>query len=302
MTRIFAVFSALLVVLSLAEPSADAQRRGRRDPAREEALQLFQQSETEYQAGRFADAAALLQRAWQRYQEPILQWNLGRAWEGAGEPEKAIEAYRAYLRAAPRADDRTTVEAKIAELERQAREAAEQRRRQEQEDAQARRRADEDDRRAVDEDERERRRRMMGEDEPSTGPGIAPWILVGAGGVALGAGGLFGLLASSNHDAAEADPVQKTAREKQDSAETLATLANVAFVAGAVMAAGGVTWIVLGRRDDVEDEDDGGDILQAPGDEEEEEEEEDDETLQVQGPSLRISFGPGAVLLDGRFK
>jgi tetratricopeptide (TPR) repeat protein len=292
MTRALVPLSALLAVLCSMGADAHAQRRGRRDAGREEALELFRQSETEYQAGRFADAAALLQRAWQRHEEPILLWNLGRAWEGAGEPGKAIEAYRRYLQAAPRAEDRTTVEAKIAELERQVRQNAEQERRQAEDDARARREADQQDRRSVDEDERERRRRLRG-DEGRRGPGIAPWILVGAGGVSLGAGGLFGLLATSRHDAAEADPVQRSARDKQDGAETFATLANVAFVAGTVMAAGGVTWVILGGRGDDESADD--------GTEEEEEEEESDDDLQVRGPGIRISFGPGAILVDGRF-
>lgn len=292
--RAFVPLSALLAVLCLLGAPAQAQRRGRRDAGREEALELFRQSETEYQAGRFADAAALLQRAWQRHEEPILMWNLGRAWEGAGEPQKAIEAYRRYLQAAPRANDRTTVEAKIAELERQVRQNAEQERRQAEEDARARREAEEQDRRAAEEDERERRRRLSGEDAGGRGPGIAPWILVGAGGVSLGAGGLFGLLATSRHDAAEADPVQRSARDKQDGAETFATLANVAFVAGAVMAAGGVTWVLLGGRGDAESSEE-------DGDEEQVDEDSDDEDMQVRGPALRISLGPGAILVDGRF-
>lgn len=312
MTRAFVGISALVVALLAVGPEAHAQRRGRHDPARDEALELFRQSGVEYQAGRFAQAAALLERAWARFEEPILQYNLGRAWEGAGEPAKAIEAYRRYLTAAPRADDRASVESKIAELQRQVQERTETERRQAEEDARNRRTADADDRRAVERDERERRRRLNGEEDHGDdigggGPGLAPWILVGAGGVTLGAGALFGLLASSKHDDAVSDRVQQSARDKQDGAETFATLANVSFVLGAVAAAGGATWIILGGRADAEaggDDDDEAepeDAAEPEEPEEEEEENEDDEWVAERDAALRVSFGPGSVLVEGRF-
>lgn len=284
-SRGFAVGVALLVALSTLGSAAHAQRRPRRDPAREEALQLFQQSEVEYQAGRFTQAAALLERAWGRFHEPILLYNLGRAWEGAGEPEKALGAYRQYLENTPGAADRRTVEAKLAELQRQIETRREAEHRQSEEDERARRQSAEDERREDEEERAERERRRL-RAEGGSGPGIAPWILVGGGGLALGAGGVFGLLASSRHDDAQHDPVQQSAADKQDGAETLATVANISFIAGAVMAAGGLTWVLLGGQKD--------------GDDAEGEQEQDDRFEDVRAPSLRIAFGPGSVMLLGR--
>ncbi|MEZ4221460.1 MAG: hypothetical protein R3B13_11085 [Polyangiaceae bacterium] len=62
---------------------------------------------------------------------------------------------------------------------------------------------------------------------------------------AVGAGAVFGLQAQSTRQDAEDEPVQRKAAETFRDAEDLAGIANVFLIAGAVVTAGGITWIVL---------------------------------------------------------
>ncbi|MBW2464144.1 MAG: hypothetical protein JRH11_21020, partial [Deltaproteobacteria bacterium] len=78
-----------------------------------------------------------------------------------------------------------------------------------------------------------------------SGAGPWPWVLIGTGGAALGAGVVFGLLAQSERDNAAADPVHETTVAGAERADTFATVANVLFVTGGVLAATGLTWVIV---------------------------------------------------------
>lgn len=90
----------------------------------------------------------------------------------------------------------------------------------------------------------------------------SPLRLVGyatasAGVLALGGGVVTGLLAKSNESKAKEDCLGKvcpsSGEAKKNSAETLATTANVLFIAGGVLAATGVTLVVLGGAEQSKD-------------------------------------------------
>ena len=87
-------------------------------PAREKALDLFDESKVHYRAARYRRAAELLREAYALYPEPVLLYNLARSYEGLDEPRRALEHYRSYLDEEPGAANRAAVEQRIAGIER----------------------------------------------------------------------------------------------------------------------------------------------------------------------------------------
>src|SRR5262249_9726401 len=49
--------------------------------------------------------------------DPVLLYNIGEAWQKAGEGKKAVAAYKAYLKAQPKAQDRADVQKRIKMIE-----------------------------------------------------------------------------------------------------------------------------------------------------------------------------------------
>jgi tetratricopeptide (TPR) repeat protein len=252
-TRALALLALSLFVTSAAAQPTDVQQ------AREKALELFRQSEEEYRQGRFDEAAKLLEEAHRLHDEPVLLYNLARAYEGMGEREKAVDAYQRFLQRSPDTKDKGAIEKRIQTLNK---EIADQRQLQSEKQQL--------------EKEKGREKTAPPPVKPppessSPFPGIWPWVTAGAGVALIGTGGVFGVLAQSKRDDADADPEHKSSRRTFRDAESLATTANVFFIVGGVVAAGGVTWIVLSTgAEDAE-------------------------------PSAELRVGPGSVAVGGRF-
>jgi len=186
------------------------------------ALDLFMRAEGAYDDGRIEEAVELLVEARRLHDEPVLIYNLARAYETLGRLEEALDAYEGYLAEEPQAQDRGAIETRVQALRRQLAERQRQ--------AQLQQLA-----------ERNAARRRQ---EPS-GPGALPWVLGGAGVAALGTAIVFRVLANEQRDDAVSDPVHATAVSSFERAETYATTANVLWVAGAVVAAAAATWLVV---------------------------------------------------------
>lgn len=194
------------------------------DDNRDKALQLFEDSNTAYKAGKFEDAADLLRQAYVLFPEPILLYNLGRAQEGLGDRRGAIDSYERYLAQAQQVDDRGAIERRIATLRAQIA----------QQEADAKKL-------------REVRKPIAPVDTRSDFEKYGPWATIGVGGVLIGTGIVFGVRSGSKHDDAVAAPGQRDAAELQASAQHYATVANVLFVVGGIAAAGGIGWKVWQR-------------------------------------------------------
>src|SRR5206468_1333905 len=95
------VFVSLAVAATLASCPVIAQA----DTPKERAVRLFEQAEQDYRGGRFREAAALLRQAYDLDANPDLLYNLGRALEGLGELDRAIDAYDRYLKLATNVSD-----------------------------------------------------------------------------------------------------------------------------------------------------------------------------------------------------
>ena len=72
-----------------------------------------------YNLGRYTEAAKEYETAYEKTLDPNMLFNVGQAWRLAGERQKALTAYRSYLRSAPKGEQRSMAEAKIKELEEQ---------------------------------------------------------------------------------------------------------------------------------------------------------------------------------------
>lgn len=207
------MLAAVFAAIALSAQDAGAAK-ARSAPTDARALELFEQSAQAYREGRFQEAVDKLLEARGFKAEPVLLYNLGRAYEALGKPSDAADAYAKYLDEEPEASDRRAIEGRIATLRGQANELAAARR----DPAQPSR-------------------------EESDGVAAVPWIVAGIGAAALGTGAVLGILADDVHDDAAADPVQRSAFEKQEDAESLARAATVTLIAGAVVSAMGLAWL-----------------------------------------------------------
>ena len=212
----------ILACALLAAPEARADEDAPRDP-KARALELFEQSAVAYREGHFQAAIDLLLQARRTKPEPVLLYDLGRAYEALGDQRGAADAYARYLAEEPRAGDRRAIEARIVTLRAQAERLERAKNTPPPAGAAASERP---------------------EPEPESGFRIAlPWVVTGVGLAGLGAGVVLGLVSRGKHDAAVREPVQTAAQRKQDSASALATGATVAFIAGGVVAGAGLTWL-----------------------------------------------------------
>ncbi len=202
---------ATLLAASLVTPSARADDAPARDP-KARALDLFEQSAVAYREGRFQAAIDLLLEARRTKPEPVLLYNLGRAYEALGSQREAADAYSRYLEEEPRAGDRRAIEGRIVTLRAQA-------------------------------DQLDRAKGASPAEPESPLSVVLPWVVTGIGLAGLGTGVALGLVSGRRHDAAVREPVQTVAQDKQDEASTFATGATIAFVAGGVVAAAGLTWL-----------------------------------------------------------
>ncbi|MBS2013425.1 MAG: tetratricopeptide repeat protein [Deltaproteobacteria bacterium] len=214
------------VLIGATERPASAEPRGQ---AQGRALDLFEQGAKAYREGRFQDAVDLLLEARKLKSEPVLLYDLGRAYEALGKPVEAADAYEQYLREDPRAADRRAIEGRIATLRGQAAELERARA------APAPPRASQSD--------GARAAAPVGPEKEPESPSVVPWVLLGTGLAVLGGGLVVGAAASSKHDAAVAEAKQAAAADLQSSAETLATASTITIIAGGVIAAAGLAWL-----------------------------------------------------------
>lgn len=84
----------------------------------EEARAKTRQATAAYNLGQYDRAAELYEQAYTLVQDPVLLYNVGQSYRLAGKPERALVAYKSFLRSAkPDAKTRRQVEERIVELE-----------------------------------------------------------------------------------------------------------------------------------------------------------------------------------------
>jgi tetratricopeptide (TPR) repeat protein len=189
------------------------------------AVELFEKSAQAYREGRFQEAVELLLQARKLKAEPVLLYNLGRAYEAQGKLPEAVDAYSKYLEEDPNAADRRAIEGRIATMRR---------------DIEEKKKRDEAPPPAA-----PPAPIIVVPPPPAPRESPLPWLVTGAGVVTLGVGIGFGVLASRKEDEARSEPVQTTAASIHEDARGHATIANVTMTVGAAVAVAGVVWLVV---------------------------------------------------------
>lgn len=193
---------------------------------------LFELGGEKYRAGDFAGAVELLTEAYDLHPEPVILYNLARAYEGMGEDVQARDAYARYLDSGAEIEDRGAIEGRVASLTRQIeeREALER----------AAREADPDQRDpendADDEEE---------DDGPPRDVALAPWLVAGGGVILAGVGIALVPVAQSRHDDAVAEPEHQRAFALQREAKRLNRAGLTMLSLGGAVVAAGVVWGIV---------------------------------------------------------
>jgi tetratricopeptide (TPR) repeat protein len=231
----FAVRVLCLGLVLLFASTAFAAPKGKNH---DRAVRLVVQSQGHYEAGRFREAIQLLEEAYGLEQSPTILSNLARAYEGVGDVEHALDAYQKYIATEPKASDRGAVEKRIETLKQQ---IAERERLERERDDEARRAA------AAREATEREKAKQKNAPRPSERrqPSVIPWIVTGVGVAVIGGGVFLGLRSRARHDEAVDERQAKDSEDLNDSAKSLATGANVCFVAGGILTAAGITWAVI---------------------------------------------------------
>jgi len=198
----------------------------------EQALKLFEQGGAAYKEGRFQDSVDLLKKAYELEKEPLLLYNLARAYEGLGDFENALATYESYLSTAKDVPDRGAIEQRIATLKSTI--ADREKLARERDEAQARAAASAANNQAA-----------ASKPVETASPSPIPWIIAGVGVAGIGVGAGLGAVALSKDSDAQTASSQRDAVDLHDSATGLALGSTIAFIAGGVIAAGGTTWGII---------------------------------------------------------
>lgn len=108
------------VVVAVATLLLSAQRPAAGAPG-DAAREASKRGAAAYNLGSYDEAAKYYEEAYRLIQSPDLLFNIGQSWRQAGKTEKALTAYKSYLRtSAADAPNRELVERRVLELERMA--------------------------------------------------------------------------------------------------------------------------------------------------------------------------------------
>lgn len=217
-TQSVALGSLLLAIPVSAARAQDAQPT---------AAELAARAAASYDQGDFASAAELYRAALALYEDATLHYNLARALQELAEWAEAREHYEAYLARAPDAYDRARIEARIQLLSERIAEAS----------------VTENGRPTDAAPISSPGERVTPPDEPSPTP--APWIVGGAGLLAVVVGAVFGWQFSEEVSRARAAPNHLTAFDHATAAERNAIVADILFLVGGAAAAVGLAWGIV---------------------------------------------------------
>ncbi len=248
------VLSTLAAGPAMAQPEDD-----------DEARVHFRLGRAYYDSGRFMEAAREFEQAYALSRRPQLLYNVFIAHRDAGQLGPAIEALEQYLAQVPEAQDRDNLTARLASMRRlherevASREGSAGPGRDGATDASGgtTETPPPDETTTPDETTEQRAEGAGGAgpsedvfEPPSEGSGsLVPWIVVGAGGALAIGGAVTGLMAlsaeSDLEDTCPMDACDPGFEDTRDRGKTLATVADVLFVAGALTAAGGLALLFL---------------------------------------------------------
>jgi tetratricopeptide (TPR) repeat protein len=183
---------------------------------RSRAADLFARASEAYRTGQFALAISLLLELHRIKPEPVLHYDLARAYEGLGRWHEAISSYEAYLREDATIADRGAIERRLETLRGLEAAAAAP--------------------------------PTASASAPPPGRSVVPPVIVGALGlVTIGTGLALGVASRNEESKVDDGRDQRAANEALDRAERLATVANVSYVVGGALLVAGAVWLFFSR-------------------------------------------------------
>ena len=219
---------------------------------RDVARRLAKEAHQAYEAGEFERAEGLIRGAYALDPAPVLLYNLAEILDAKGDGQGARTTYRRYLELVPDEPARRRIERRIQVLENLDRPG------QPPSDGEGAKPATAPPPSPKDVT-------TPAKDAPlprvsaepsymptqasaveSAPPRVLPWVVAGAGVIGLGAGGLLGFLAQDKEKQARETQDQISAQEQLSQGEDLATAANVLYISGGVLLAGGLAWAIFG--------------------------------------------------------
>lgn len=258
-TRVASILFAAAVTLGAFEPSASAQQKTEKAAADVRARELFLKGDAAYAEGRYEEALAAFQEAYDLSGRPQLLFNISNSLERLGRYQEAVDALDKYL-ASGKAKDRDVVQKRLTNLKKRV---------EDQKKEQEKLAKEEEEKRQREEAERKKREEAAGGAAQGNGHGnngggnvvvtpekpsgsIVPWVLIGGGGAVLATGAVFGILAlgarsdakSGCADAPSGHLCDADARSALDRETTFGLVADIGIVAG--LALGGIgTYMLL---------------------------------------------------------
>lgn len=257
--RTFLVFGVLATLLAAVSPASPAAAQD----ADEEARVHFRLGRAYHDSGRFEDAAREFETAYELSQRPQLLYNVFVAYRDAGRLGPAIGALERYLELVPDAQDRESLEARLASMRRLHGQQGGSDQQQESpaptEPSSEPPPAEPSDERPIESsssdataevvevDETEPAARSQRED--GGGGSLVPWIVMGGGGALLVGSVITGVMAlSAESDLEQMCPMDACPagfEDTRDRGQTLATVSDVLLVGGVLAAGAGAALLFL---------------------------------------------------------
>jgi tetratricopeptide (TPR) repeat protein len=235
-----------LALMGVGTPAwSKPSKGGKPAPEQEDsrARELYKQGDRAYAEGRYKEALEKFQAAHRLSGRPLLLFNIGNALERLGRFEEAADTLEKYTSYAEKGEV-DVLEKRITNLRKRA-----EKEKQRIEEAKAREREREDARLEKELAERDAKQKSGSAKPEAKEPekSSVPWILIGAGGAAIGAGAVFGVMAlgaRSDQDAACKDVSGQRlcsgdAKDAIDRDKRYSLLADIGFGVGAIAAGAG---------------------------------------------------------------
>ena len=263
---------------ALAVPTeAYAQNKTEKAATDQRARELFQKGDVAYSEGRYEEALAAFQEAYDLSGRSQLLFNVSNALERLGRYQEAVDALDKYL-ASGKAKDRDVVQKRLANLKKRV---------EEQKKEQEKLAKEEEEKRKKEEEERAKREAAQGNGNGGTGPTgskqpdkpptpLLPWILIGGGAAVFVTGGVFGILTLGARseakdgctDTASGHLCSKEASSAIDREKTFGLVADIGMLSGLVLAGVGTYFLLTNKPAE---------------------------------PSIKVGIRPGGVILGGTF-
>ena len=226
----------------VAIPTSVSAQEAAETSREEEARQLFREGNEAFGAREYERAVQLFLRSYDAVREPMMLYNIGSAYDRAGDVNEAVTHYDAYLAAIPEASNRPHVESRLTLLRAQLSRTGAP---------------------SGPEAHSEPVATPIGDatgvgdasSEESGTPDVAlgPWILVGTGAAAVATGVVFGALVLGDRSELDEACVDMRCPLSQadaiDSMETKALVADILIGVGIGAAGAGLLWLLLDSDD-----------------------------------------------------